>query len=204
MIVGHELLSSDGIVDELCFSYGSSECMDGSTDPPECLVDCDCGDDICSEPCSCPWTCEDSGVGLWNARGWRISDYEYGIGGFVNSHDEVKKSLVCEGPLITDSADWDHDYIIIGWDTDSPVCRRAYSQDSCWIIKNSHGVRPPGWATGGDGTAYWSALGLVYIPFEDHEYSVPTRYGIRYIETVYAPSSTNWPEWPPRELESDD
>lgn len=192
-----QLIEDEGIVDEICFPYGSGGCKDYTPDPPVCLGDCDCGDDVCSGPCSCPYTCDDAGPGVstWFSREWTIGDYEYGVGGIVNTYNDIKKAIVCNGPLITGSADWNHDYVIIGWDTDSAICRREYAFSSCWIIKNSHGVYT-GTRTGADGTSYYAVDGFVYIPFDDHEYSYATRYGIRYVEDVSAPDTSHWPVWP--------
>ena len=193
-----QLIEDEGIVDELCYPYGSSGCLDLIPDPPVCVGACDCGDDVCSGPCSCPYICDDAGLGvsMWRNREWTIGDYNYGVGGIVNTYNDIKKALVCNGPLITGSADWDHDYVIIGWDTDSAICRREYAQNSCWIIKNSHGVYT-GTRTGADGTSYYAVDGFAYIPFDDHEYSYATRYGIRYVEDVSAPDTSHWPVWPP-------
>jgi C1A family cysteine protease len=188
----------DGIVDESCFSYQSGNCME--EDPPgsgewSCTAACSC-DLQCSNPCYIPDSCEDGGpghpgVGLWDERLWHIDDYDYGVGG--NTVNDIKKGIVCKGPLAASSYYWDHIIAIIGWDGDSETCRWAYGENGCWITKNSHGL-DSGFTTGPDGSSYYSAGGFVYIPFDGHAYSDAMRYGIRFPEDVSAPSY--FPVWP--------
>jgi len=195
----------DGIVDDSCFNYSSGNCLVADpSDPGEflCTGTCATCDEGCSDPCTCPSTCNDAGpgVGLWNSRLWYIDDYDLDIGGTLSTEsalNDVKKSIVCRGPLAVDSSPWNHAVALIGWDTNPwGICWMAYGTNRCWIIKNSHGVpASPGFDTGPDGTSYYVVDGFVYIPFEDHEYSRAMRHDARYAVGVHAP--TYWPVWPP-------
>jgi len=188
-----------GVVDELCFPYQSGNCLEEDPKDSEeniCTSECS-NDDGCSNPSDALGLfdfCEDIEITAVS-RTWFIGDYDFGVGGFVNSFKDVKKALVCKGPLVANSADWDHAFLLIGWDADSPICRMAYGKNRCWMIKNSHGFTN-GWRDGADDSSYYSIGGIVYIPFEDHNYSLDVRYGIRYPEDVI--EADRWPgEWPP-------
>jgi C1A family cysteine protease len=98
----------------------------------------------------------------------------------------IKETILCQGPYVTASSDWDHVVAVIGWDDDSATCRTHYGRDKCWIIKNSHGVFT-NWSQGPDGTDIWHTRGYAYIPINGHEYSTAMRLYGRYVGGVTPP-----------------
>lgn len=142
-----EYIKSNGIVDESCFPYTSSFCMDVSRN---CLPQCSCGGGVCSNPCNCN-LCTD-----YINRLWRIKNY-----GIVNSNlDDIKRAVICHGPLLVGSMNWEHAIVLVGYDDNTER----------WIIRNSWG---PGWGDGGYG----------YIPYTGHPYSDLRNY-VYYVEGV--------------------
>jgi len=127
--------------------------------------------------------------GDYEDRLWRVGEYHKISGS--NDADAVKRAILCHAPLVTCTSDWEHCVVLIGWDTDNETCRNAYGEDSCWIIKNSHGEFT-GWedtdTDGCESARVYHVDGIAYIPFEGHDYSRPVRLGIRYIGDVQAPS----------------
>jgi C1A family cysteine protease len=67
--------------------------------------------------------------------------------------DDVKRALLCHGPLSVVSSNWGHAILLVGWGPTS------------WIIKNSWGTN---WGNGGYGT----------IPFIGHQYSDIVNYAL--------------------------
>jgi len=116
------------------------------------------------ENTECYYTCE----GLSNKL-WTIDDY-FRFGDDDNTINEVKRALLCSGPLVSGTDDWSddagHAIVIVGWDDESDVCLDNYGEDGCWIIKNSWG-EANGLLNGG----VWHIDGYGYIPYTDHQCS---------------------------------
>lgn len=119
-------MKNDGVVDNACFPFTSTAC---GTNHPGGGIDCL---PACTAPnvCSNPKTC--ARCGDWASRRWEINSYA-----FVNKND-IKRSLVCNGPLSVCSSHWWHCIVLSGWDDGKGV----------WIIKNSWGT---GWGDNGYG-----------------------------------------------------
>ena len=128
---------SPGACDEQCFPY-----QDTNTGIYiKTLVDCN---SKCSD---------------WSSRLWHIQGYQ-----FVSSDlTEIKKALVCHGPLSVVSMNWGHAITLVGYD----------DSQSTWIIRNSWGT---GYGSGGYGP----------IPYTGGSYS-DIRYYVVYVEGVTPP-----------------
>lgn len=132
-----EYIKSPGICDENCFPYQDTNTGTGV----KTMVDCysKCGD--------------------WGSRLWRIEDY-----GFVPSNlDDIKRAVICHGPLSVASRSWMHAVVLVGYD----------DEKGRWIIRNSWGT---GWEDGGYG----------YIPYSGHSYSGIKNY-VLYVRGVNPP-----------------
>ena len=177
-----------GIVDEDCFADTSKACLVETGDNEyECVAACGGeGADTCANPQECPAVCGDTGRHEWGSRTWSITDYDYVLG-LINRREKVKDALLCHGPLVARSSDWDHVVAVIGWDNDSDICRDAYGRSGCWIIKNSHGTIND-FEEGPDGSDVWHVDGFAYIPFEGHEYSSDMENYVRFVNTVEPPA----------------
>jgi parallel beta-helix repeat protein len=86
---------------------------------------------------SCGARCTD-----WKKKLWKMTKFKL----VKNQVNDIKRALVCYGPLSACSSDWWHCIVIVGWNKNS------------WIIKNSWGTD---WGSSGYGT----------IPFSGHKYS---------------------------------
>ncbi|RLA94130.1 MAG: hypothetical protein DRG69_05830 [Deltaproteobacteria bacterium] len=149
----HEALNyikDSGIVDESCFPYQSQHCVyEGSDDKIHCCNSsasavhgctvCTC-DGKCSNPCSCD-RCSD-----WSNRLWRIATYD----DVSNDIEEIKRALICHGPLSVVSMNWRHAIVLVGYDDDL--------NGGSWIIRNSWGTN---YGNNGYGT----------IPYTGHKFS---------------------------------
>jgi hypothetical protein len=80
----------------------------------------------------------------WGSRLWKLNSWQ-AVG---DTTDEIKRALICHGPLSFCSDTWGHCVTLVGYDD---------STDE-WIIKNSHGL---GYGTNGYGR----------IPYTGHPYS---------------------------------
>ena len=126
-----EYLKSDGITDEACFPYQSSNCgyhLNSTSGFYECNI---------SGNCSIPQTC--SRCTDWPSRIWKITNFSAASG----QVDHVKQELLCKGPLVASSNKWRHVVTLVGWDD-------SYDNGS-WIIKNSWGT---GYQEGGASNGY--------------------------------------------------
>jgi C1A family cysteine protease len=141
-------VKADGMVTESKYPYQSADCVYDVADPqpndPDhkklaCINGCT--PDYDSTRCSFPKNCDASAL-LGNSQVWRISKY-FQISNTIN---DVKRGLVCKGPLSVCSPNWWHCVVLVGWDGDN------------WIVKNSWGT---GWQYGGYG----------YVPMTGHPYS---------------------------------
>jgi hypothetical protein len=124
-------LKSDGITDEACFPYQSSNCdyhLNSTSGFYECNI---------SGHCSIPQTC--SRCTDWPSRIWEITNFSAASG----SVDHVKQELLCKGPLVASSNKWGHIVTLVGWND-------SYDNGS-WIIKNSWGT---GYHEGGASNGY--------------------------------------------------
>jgi hypothetical protein len=138
---------------------------------------------ICDEPCfpyqdintgvskktsiSCNSKCSD-----FSSRSWTIKNY-----GSVSGGDEnVKRALICSGPLSVESYNWGHDIVLVGYDDTKQE----------WVIRNSWGLLN-GWiANPPSDPAIYYENGYGHIPYNGHKYSDISDYAY-YIEEVTSP-----------------
>lgn len=170
----HDVLNyiiSSGIVDEACFAYQSQSCFYDANPSPTasdwrccdaaaavthgCTV-CTCDGD-CANPCTCD-RCVNWSTSQWTIAAW--ADLSW-AGGY--DREDIKRALICHGPLSVCSDNWSHCVVIVGYN----------DTDSCWIIRNSWGV---GYGTNGYGE----------IPYTGHDYSDIRDY-VYYVRGVVLP-----------------
>jgi hypothetical protein len=104
----------------------------------------DCG--IPDENCF-PYTATSSACNRctdWGSRLWKLNTWQ-AVG---NTTTEIKRALVCHGPLSFCSDSWGHCVTLAGWDDSTNE----------WIIKNSHGLS-------------YGTQGYGRIPYTGHPYS---------------------------------
>jgi hypothetical protein len=121
-----DYIRSVGIVDELCFPYQSGACFDS------CASECNCFGG-CSYPCLCS-LCSNSA-----SRLTRISGY----GHVQATVDDVKRALICRGPLSVTSMNWSHAVVLVGYD----------DTVGAWVIRNSW---DDWWGDGGYGYIFYN------------------------------------------------
>jgi C1A family cysteine protease len=102
----------------------------------------------------------------WQQRLWVIGYY----GNVGSGIDEIKRALICHGPLSVCSEHWSHCIVLVGYDDSTGT----------WIIRNSHGT---GYGTGGYGA----------IPYSGHSYSDIKNY-VKYISGVGTGFQVNFEE----------
>jgi C1A family cysteine protease len=141
-------IRTDGIVDEATLSYTSTNCVTGSGTTLTCRTSCtSTALPGCASPLLTAAQCgalDDPAVPFGtNPSMWQIGSF-HGVAG--QSVDDVKRALLCHGPLSVVSSNWSHAILLVGWDATS------------WIIKNS-------WGTG------WGSNGYETIPFTGHSHS---------------------------------
>jgi len=107
--------------------------------------------------------------GDWRDKLWRINEYHR-----VSSDiEDIKKAIICYGPLSVGSENWRHAVVIIGYDDSLSYDGRT----GCWIIRNSWDTD---WSSGGQAPGY----GL--IPYSGHDYSDIKNY-VHYVRGVQSP-----------------
>lgn len=91
-----------------------------------------------------------------NSRLWKITNY-----GYVSGNDNIKRALICDGPLSVSSMNWGHAITLVGYDDNKQT----------WIIRNSWGLLN-GWRSNppGDPAIYYEN-GYGYVPYSGHKYS---------------------------------
>ncbi len=124
----------NGIVDEFCCPYFSSSA--GLVPVQKCPI------------------CRD-----YLRHRWMIRKFGY----VSNRIDEIKRALICHGPLSVASMNWRHAIVLVGYNDSKNV----------WIIRNSWG---PSWGDHGYG----------YIPYSGHPFSDLKNY-VLYVEEVLPP-----------------
>jgi len=119
-----DYLKSGGLVPEYTFPYQSVNevhCAPGSGQASHCAYVCN----LPKSHCSTPPGCQDSSLGTVR---WGLTTT-----GSVNANvHDVKKALICRGPLVVSSENWWHVIVLVGWDD-------SVQQ---WTIKNSWGASP--------------------------------------------------------------
>jgi len=109
---------------------------------------------------------------------WKIETY----GWVSNNLEEIKRMLVCKGPLVV-ATPWPpgaHAMVLVGYDDNSDICKSKYSYPGCWIIRNSWGIKS-GWLYG-----VWHESGYGYIPYSGIIQSNLRNY-VLYVEGVQEP-----------------
>ncbi len=105
----------------------------------------------------------------------KCSDWWKRVSGIIyrakvrSSVSDVKRALICYGPLSVGSNNWRHALVLVGYDDHSQTCMNKYNKPGCWILKNSWGLFT-GW-TGKDDGKVWHEAGYAYIPYTGHRYS---------------------------------
>ncbi len=88
---------------------------------------------------------------------------------------DVKRALICHGPLAVASSGWRHAIVLVGYEDNSQTCMNKYGKPGCWIIRNSWGAITGWWTCPkdkcGKGTRVWMSGGYAYIPYTGHRYS---------------------------------
>ena len=120
-------LELNGVMEESCFPYTSGSCI--SSYQNQCFNNCY---NASYHRCSLPKLCTPACTGTYTR--WNISSSTDATG----TIDEVKRNLVCHGPLAVCSGYWGHCLVLAGWN----------DYESSWMVKNSWGL---GWEDGGYG-----------------------------------------------------
>ena len=130
-------LKSSGLVSEAVYPYKSqneAKSVPNAGDPAHSHLECN----VQKNHCSTPSACTDSTLG---STRWGITSSAFLPVNANNKPDninEMKKELLCHGPLVVGSSNWWHVVALVGWDDSTQQ----------WTIKNSWGTDP---ATNYDG-----------------------------------------------------
>jgi len=156
----------NGIVDENCLPYQSDGCCYEKKTKPSINENClkieenvwVCCAQKCwsGSRCSYPKTCDLCSNSL--SRKFSVNK----IGQLPPDPEDIKKAIVCKGPLAVGSENWGHGFVVIGYDDEKKV----------WIIRNSWG-------------SSWGENGYGYIPY-NHKYGDFIYYAY-YVEGVRGP-----------------
>ena len=117
----------------------------------------------------------------WQSRLWTIKS----IWREKGSPEDVKKALIDHGPLSVTSMNWEHAFVLVGYDDNCTICKNKYGQNGCWIIRNSWGLIS-GWSRSNGGEYVWHDKGYGYIPYTGHPYSDLID-SVYYVEGVTSP-----------------
>lgn len=137
-------LKVDGVVGETCFPYTSTNCVHYEPDPKpddpnHQKLTCNFAGH-CSAPQNCALCTNNPAV--------RTID---GYASAAGTIDQLKRNLLCHGPLAVCSGTWWHCVVLTGWD----------DAQNAWIVKNSWGG---GWQDGGYGLiGYQSDIGQEFL-----------------------------------------
>jgi hypothetical protein len=150
-------LKDSGVPDESVLPYQSNNCIHSvpnTDDPSQSHLECNAW---ITGHCSIPYSCS---LGDLNPpRFWKITGY----GDSSGTVSDVKKALLCKGPLSVCSGKWWHCVVLAGWDNEV--------NGGSWLIKNS-------WGAG------WEDNGYGWIAFQGEDRS-EIRNDSRYMEGVY-------------------
>jgi C1A family cysteine protease len=130
-------LKSSGLVSETAYPYTSgneAKSVPNAGDPAHSHLECK----VQKSHCSTPAFCNDNLLGTTR---WGITSSAFLPVNANNKPDninEMKKELLCHGPLVVGSSNWWHVVALVGWDDSTQQ----------WTIKNSWGTDP---ATNYDG-----------------------------------------------------
>ena len=184
-----DFIQHNGIVSQDCFPYWSGNCLREiefglSRGKIYCDASCsptgeNCDDestvsycDFCSSPQDCTDMCTDQGE-------WKIDRF-FKISGDL---DAIKRALICHGPLSVASANWQHAFVIVGYDDDIEFNAEVLDEEThklnmqhfkgAWIMRNSWGAN---WHATHHYRNYTYGMlsagnGHAYIPYEGHPYS---------------------------------
>lgn len=152
--ISMDFLKINGTVTEGCLPYQSERCITLDAELNRvCTARCNCTTGLlgCRGACGCNY-CQ-------SPTFWKIREY-YSFN--TSDPDVVKRNIACHGPLFAASPNWQHAFVLVGWD----------DQNESWIIKNS-------WGSG------WRDHGFGMVPYAGHNYSDLITRPFYYVEGVY-------------------
>jgi cysteine peptidase B len=130
-------IKSRGTVYKDCFPYKSANCIISGA----CTQSCNCSPN-CSNPCFCNISNECLVNKIY------ISDYKP----VSNNIDDIKRALLCYGPLSISIWGGGHAVVLVGYDDNIGE----------WIFRNSYGPDWPYYGAGGYGRTEFSDIGDAY------------------------------------------